>query len=100
MKSQECLDRPEAFGAHQVEASLAFRTDLDEARVTQDLQVLGHRLLGDLKVRRDLTHRTRLIPHEQQHRPTARFGQGREGCFGGHETSVGASDGCIKPTLV
>jgi len=37
VKSQECLDRPEAFRAHQVEASLAFGTDLDEARITQDL---------------------------------------------------------------
>jgi len=62
--------------------------------------VLGHRLLGDLEVPRDLTHRTRLIPHQQQHRPTAWFGQGREGCFGGHDMSVSVLGSCSKPRLV
>jgi len=62
---EECFDRLQAFGTYQVEASLAVRTDVNEARVTKDLQVLGH------------AHGPRLIPHQQQHRPAARFGQGR-----------------------
>ena len=74
---EECFDRLQAFGTYQVETSLAFGTDVDEARITQDFQVLGHRLLGDAEVPRDLAHGQRLIPHQLQHRATAWFGQGR-----------------------
>jgi len=74
---EEGFDRLQAFRTYQVEASLAVRTDVNEAGVTKDLQVLGHRLLRDTEVLGDLAHGPRLIPHQQQHRPAARFGQGR-----------------------
>jgi len=74
---EECLDRLQAFGTYQVEASLAVRADVNEAGVTKDLQVLGHRLLRDAEVLGDLAHGPRLIPHQQQRCPAARFGQGR-----------------------
>jgi len=97
---EECLDRLQAFGTYQVEASLAVRADVDEAGVTKDLQVLGHRLLRDTEVLGDLAHGTRLIPHQQQHRPAARFAQGSQRCFGGHRASVDTSHCCYKIWLV
>ena len=62
--------------------------------------MLGHRLLRDLEMLGDLTHRQRLIPHQQQHRPATRFGQRRQSGLRGHQVSVGPIGSCFKVRLV
>ena len=81
---EESPDGVEAFGADDVEPALAFGSDRHEARVLQDLQVLGDGLLADVEVSGDLVDRARPVADEQQHRPAPRLRQRREGRFGRH----------------
>src|SRR4029453_18859287 len=74
----EPSDRLEALGADDVETALALGLHGHEAGVPQDLQVLGHGLLADVEVGRDLVHRAGPVPDQQQHRTATRLGQGCE----------------------
>src|SRR4029453_18811647 len=74
----EPSDRLEALGTDDVETALALGLHGHQAGIPQDLQVLGHRLLADVEVGRDLVHRARPVPDQQQHRTATRLGQGCE----------------------
>lgn len=58
------MERFQPVWVDDVEPPLPLAAHLDEPGVLQNLQVLGHGLLGDVEMSRDLADRQRLITHE------------------------------------
>src|SRR6516162_11720764 len=56
---EEITQPGQSLRAHDVHAPLALRADRHQARVPEDLQMLGHRLLGDVELPGDLRDRPR-----------------------------------------
>src|SRR5512133_3601139 len=81
---QERVERLEALRAHLVEPAPALRANGHEAGVLEHVQVLRDSLLGDVEVLGDLVDRPRAVADEQEHRPPAWLGQGREGRLCAH----------------
>src|SRR3954454_10692883 len=90
---QERLERLEALRTDLVEPAATLRADGDEARVLEHVQVLRDRLLGDVEVLGDLVDPARPVADEQEHRPPAWLGQGREGRLCAH------GPGCYRQAL-
>src|SRR5207247_3204142 len=57
---------------------------VDQAGLVQHLQVLGHRLRGDVEVAGDVTDRAGIVRDELQDGPAVRFGERLEGRVGVH----------------
>src|SRR5262245_37246293 len=88
---QEAVENLQALRVEDVEALLSAPSDVDEAGLGEDLQVLGDRLLGDGEVLADLARRPWPVPDEAQHRLAPRLDQGAKDCLAAHARIVQSS---------
>src|SRR5215467_1847393 len=72
---QELLHGGEAAGVDQEQVARALAALIDQAGFVEHLQVLGHRLGGDVKVANDVTNRTDIVRNKLQNNPAVRFGE-------------------------
>src|SRR5437660_6833845 len=70
---EEITQPGQALKTDRVKALLAPRADGDQPGVPQHLQVLRHRLLGDVEPLGDLARRPRPVPEQPQDIPPVRF---------------------------
>src|SRR5262252_2408611 len=82
----------QGFGVDSIEPALAVSADVHQAYFGQDVQVLGHRLLGDVEVPPDLPRGTRPIPDQSKHRLPAGLRQCAEEGLATHDRQ---SDSCL-----
>src|SRR6516225_4358299 len=76
---QELLDGAEAAGVDHEQVPGALPALVDQAGVTEHLQVPGYGLGGDVEVAGDVTDRTRGAGHQLEDDAPVRFGQRLEG---------------------
>lgn len=81
----------QGFEVDGIEPVLALSADVHQAGVGQDVQVLRHRLLGDVEVPADLSCRTRPVPDQSKHRLPAGLRQCPEEGLATHDRQ---SDSC------
>src|SRR5215469_12839313 len=76
---QELLHGGKAARVHQEQVTRALAALVDQACLVQHLEVLGHRLGGDVEVAGDVADRARIVRNEPQDSPAMRFGEHLEG---------------------
>src|SRR5215467_711210 len=81
---QELLHGGEAAGVDQEQMTRALAALVDQAGLVEHLQVLGHRLGGDVEVAGDVTDRAGIARDELQDGPAVRFGERLECRVGIH----------------
>ena len=73
----------ERLGPEGVQAPLGVGPDLDQPRLPEDPQVLGHARLAEAKPGDQLVHRPLTLPQEVEDMTAVRLGEHLEGGHGG-----------------
>src|SRR5262245_61596419 len=81
---QELLYRGKTAGVNQEQVTRALAALLYQAGFVHHLQVLGHRLRGDVEVASDVSDRPGVVRDQLQDGPAVRFGERLESRVGVH----------------